>query len=224
MNEMVVQQVEYEAQYSWSEKHFSVCSKFLHCTIILRNVCEVVVLEENHIIIFYRPRKKCSFVWFPCPICIEYHMIITSLHRYRMGNRAKSRHFRARLEFLFLLKKKIIYANTECDGREGWWSCQRWMDRPLSVQHHFPLCRYLQQWTTMHSFPSVVLSRLTVFSSFTLKWFMNSRTIAGKMNFSGFLCICAQFIRDNFYFKPIKPESLFSCTAKPNAWRLYCNQ
>lgn len=34
---------------------------------------------KNHIIIFYFRVKKRSFVWFPCPICIEYHMIIPSV-------------------------------------------------------------------------------------------------------------------------------------------------
>lgn len=71
--------VQYEAQYS---KHFSACTVFFFAIILssplinrelLRNV-----KNESHQKFYVRGKQgERSFVWFPCPICIEYHATIT---------------------------------------------------------------------------------------------------------------------------------------------------
>lgn len=88
----------------WKSELFYIAQSFLRNPILRE--------ENTRIIIFYvrREKKNRSFVWFPCPICIEYHMIITSTQR---GFVCTAMHGLAGSFFLLIEKiSSFIYVNS----------------------------------------------------------------------------------------------------------------
>lgn len=159
-------------------KHFS------HCTIIiLVRYCELFQKGKKHIIIFYT-RGKIAFICllFVHRICIEHHMIIIPT-----GTVCRVMHRQSYMKELFLLKKYLqrdvekvqlyLFEHTHVKHARKVYSCHEQIGAKLQLQRHIPHSQISPQWITMHSFPSVVLSRLNFL--FTHEWFMNGIPIAG---------------------------------------------